>query len=312
VASPLNDRVPHDRRYLVLVPPADSPGVSVDRLLHLLRARWYWLLLGFVLGAGVAAAYAFTTPRYYRSSVVLAVDDGNDAFGSLPGQASGLAALAGIDIGGDSDRQKWLAILRSREVARTLIENGDLLPVLFAKRWLPEQQAWEGKPPSPNDAVKLFTEDVRSVEEDSKSGLVTVNVEWTDPALARNWAAELVALSNRSIRAEALTEAERNLRFLAEEARTEALDPLRSNIFRLVEANLNTRMLARLRSDYPFRVVDPPVVSDRDDPVRPKRRVIVALGALAGLFLAAALMLLLGRSKLLGEQTVVPAEGGST
>ena len=59
----------------------------------------------------------------------------------------------------------------------------------------------------------------------------------------------------------------------------------------MIETRLTEQMLANVRKEFAFRVIDPAVPSDVDEPYRPK----VLLNALAGALLGALLGLLLAR-----------------
>ena len=65
-------------------------------------------------------------------------------------------------------------------------------------------------------------------------------------------------------------------------------------IYRLIEEQINTVMLANVREEYAFKVIDPAVVPDIDQYEWPKRALILVLGA--GLGLLFALMIALVRS----------------
>lgn len=252
-------------------------------------------------GIVTAAAVAWFTTPVYRVDVLLAPVD-VESGGALSGVASqfgGLAALAGVDLRGNSSgKDEAVALLRSRALAGQLIEANDLLPVLFADEWDDSAKAWRTDDPDevPTlwDAYQLFDDDIRFVNENPKAGLVTLAVEWKDPGLAKSWADQLVERVNRETRERAIREAERSLSYLNQQLQKTEVVELRQAIFGLIENQTKQMMLANVREDYAFKVIDPAIVPDLDDPIRPRPLLLVALGATGGLLLGVLIALLLG------------------
>jgi uncharacterized protein involved in exopolysaccharide biosynthesis len=241
-----------------------------------------------VLGAVVVA---LVSRPLYRSEVVIAPvpDDGaGGALGGLAGQFGGLAALAGVSIGKGQSWDEAIALLRSRRMIESLVKQRDLMPVLFEKKWDPGRRAWKQgvtRPPSMGDAVLMFQRRILQVREDAKTGLVTVRIQWHDPAVAADWANTLVQMADRELRDNAIQTSTLSLKALQGElARADAIE-LRTAIGRLMEQQLKARLLADVRRDFAYRVIDPAVPSDRDKRVQPTRVVMVLAGMVLGVLL---------------------------
>ena len=67
----------------------------------------------------------------------------------------------------------------------------------------------------------------------------------------------------------------------------------REAINRLIEAQVKQRMIANVTPDYAFRVVDRATVPDADDPIRPKKIVLLALSPFVGLVVGIAFVLMM-------------------
>jgi hypothetical protein len=85
------------------------------------------------------------------------------------------------------------------------------------------------------------------------------------------------------MRARAIAKSEASLGFLQKELAATAVVDTRAAINRLIESQVNQRMLANVTMQYAFRVVDPALPADRDDPVRPKKLLMTAAGVFVGL-----------------------------
>lgn len=264
-------------------------------ILEILRAlRTQRVLFAVIVASCVGASVivALLSRPVYRSEVVIAPvpDDGaSTALGGLAGQFGGLAALAGVSIGKGQSWDEAIALLRSRRMISALVENNSLLPVLFAEQWDSATRTWKAstkRPPTMGDAVLLFHRRILQVREDAKTGLVTVRIDWYDPAVAAAWANELVALTDSELRRSSVSLSSASLRSLqAELQRAESVE-LRTAIGRLMEQQLKAKLLAEVRESFAFRIVDPAVPADLDKRVQPTRTVMVLAGGMAGVFLA--------------------------
>ncbi len=273
--------------YFLVVPPSDRDQGQVD-LAEVLRTAlrgWRKVIGSTVVGAAIAALVSLMMPSVYRAQVLVAPvqQGGSGAASVLQGQVGGLAALAGIDLGGTSDsRKEAFARLASAGFAQDFIVTNQLLPDLFPERWDANAGTWLPgvAVPSTADGVRRFTREVRSVAEDRKTGLVTLTVDWYDPKLAERWANGSIDLANERLRVDAIAKSEQSIAFLNSELRKTDVLELRQAIYRLIVAQLNNAMLANVQKDYAFRVIDPAVVPDRR--VRPRRSVITVVGGLIG------------------------------
>jgi uncharacterized protein involved in exopolysaccharide biosynthesis len=254
-----------------------------------------WSRRGLVAGCvlfvtAIAAAIAFLSTPIYRSSVVLipANLDQNGlggGLGSALGQLGGLASLAGINLTGEGlATEEALAVLESRQFTSSFIQDLQLMPVLFAKKWDAKSGSWRAgvQPPTPGKAYKYFDKKVRSIERDKKTQLVTLSIDWRDREQAEQWANQLVERLNAEMRARAITRTNASVGYLEKELQATTTIATREAINRLIEAQIKQRMLANVTHEYAFRVVDHAVAADRDDPIRPKKLVLLLAGPFVG------------------------------
>ena len=291
------DQALPEQRLVYVMPdgvfPGDERQVSLRELWSILWNGKWLIVAATVVFAVLSVVYALLATEWYRADVLLAPSEERST-PALGGQLGGLAALAGVTVGG-GDSVQAVATLRSREFAREFIDEFSLLPILFADEWDEEAQRWRAADPedSPDirDAVRFFHEAVLKVSEDRQTNLVTLGIEWKNPDVAAEWANVLVQRLNLRLRARALREAEANVAYLQQELAQTTVVTLQQSIGRLLESELQKLMLARGNEEFAFRIMDP--AQAPKERVRPKRALIAVVGTMLGGMLGVFLVFLL-------------------
>lgn len=266
------------------------PGqITLDAVLAAAwRSRWLMIACIVVCTALAAVAASVMKPKYRAEVVIVPVkaDDARAALSSMVGQLGGLASLAGLAMPSGGNKDEYLQYLNSSNFTGRFIEDEKLLPVLFADRWDPAKGRWTVESPEDvptlADGVRMFDRTIRSVQEDRRTGIVKLSIVWTDREVAAHWANLLVQRVNRDLRQRAIEESQASINYLnAELAKTNVIE-LREAIYRLLENQLKSVMLANVREQYAFKVIDAAIAPDADDFVRPKRFAMMLLGAVFG------------------------------
>ena len=270
-----------------------------DTVSTLWRKKWLIVILS-LMSAGVAGVAAFISPSVYvASSVVAPVSNipggssGGGGLGSLASQFGGLASLAGVAVPGDSKKFESLAVLQSEALTEKYIRDNNLLPIIFRRKWDSEQNQWKPMNPKKVPTVWLgndyFKKKVRALSTDTKTGLSTVTITWTDPKLAAKWANDLIKLTNEYLRAKAIRESEARLAYLNEQASKTTELAIRQGLYGLIQDETSKVMLARGSEEYALKVIDPAVAPERQ--FSPQPVVWIFIGLLVGLMTAIAIVL---------------------
>jgi uncharacterized protein involved in exopolysaccharide biosynthesis len=250
------------------------------------------------------------TPVYRGTTILARAESEKNSMGSGLSSAlssisgSGLAALSGLGLGGNDDViEESLAVLKSRQFTQEFIQDNNLMPVLFPKLWDARAGHWkEGikKVPTLGKGYEAFDR-IRKINRDSKTGLITVRVDWKDPVVAADWANRLPERLNTEMRDRARTQAEGSLGYLQKEYADTADVPTREAVSHLIEGQIKRKMLANVTTEFALHFVDRAIPADPDEPVRPVKVVYVAFGLFfgAGVGIAAALLLNKRKSSLL-------------
>lgn len=248
----------------------------------------------FLVTVLISLAIAFLMTPIYRSEVLLVPAKDEQTGGGLSsalGRLGGLAGLAGINLplGGNGATEQALKVLQSRGFLADFIQSRNLLPILFAEDWNVRSQTWSvlgDDIPTLYDGVERFHRRVLNVD-DSGGSTVRIMVDWTDRELAAEWANGLVEALNERMRKRALTDSKRSLEYLEKQLAETSTVEVRESIYRLMAEQLNKAMLATVRKEFAFEVLDGATVSDAHRPQRPRKEIVLPVGFFAGVALAA-------------------------
>jgi uncharacterized protein involved in exopolysaccharide biosynthesis len=259
-----------------------EPVIGLREAFYFLWAGRWLLLTIVVLCTIAAAALVEVVPSRYEADILLSpVTDQSggsgigSAIGSAVSQLGGVSSLVGLNpLAADSAKAEAVATLQSEGLTERYILSNNLLPVLFSDSWDSARQQWKTQNPKKIPTLwkgnQYFKKHVRTVAQNGKTGLITLTIVWKDPKLAAQWANDLVRLTNDYMRNKAITESERNIAYLNDQAQKSNVIELRNAIYGLMEAEIKKEMVARGREEYALKVIDlatPPEIKSFPEPI---------------------------------------------
>ncbi len=242
---------------------------------------------------GLAALYySYQTTTIYRSEVlcVPVADESSADLSAVAGGLGGLAALAGINLSGSSNRDEVIAFLTSRRLTFSFLRSNAIVDKILAAYGEGEENDDEDVQFA--EAYRIFDEEIRKVHVERDTGFVRVIIEWEDRSESALWANRLIDQLNRAMRERAISEATKSLEFLQHEYENTSIVSIRRSIADLIQTQINRIMLAKVREEYALKVLDPAVEPTYDDYIWPDRPLIVVIGFLMGGFVGGGLGLL--------------------
>jgi uncharacterized protein involved in exopolysaccharide biosynthesis len=267
--------------------PSDEDEIDLLELIRTLLQAWKTIVSITIICTGLAVAYALYAPEVFKAETLLApAQEEKSGASSTLSQFGGLAAMAGISIPSDSNVEQVVATLNSRKFLRTFIKQNKLIPVLFDEIWDADNQAWMvpsvEDEPTEQKAIESFKACL-SIDEDKKSGLITLSISWKDPEVTAQWANDLVKQLNEQLREQAIADSIKRVGYLEQELAKTTLQDMRAVLYNLLESEKQKAMLANVNEDFALEVIDPAVAPETRE--KPKRKLIVALGTACGGFL---------------------------
>lgn len=195
--------------------------------------------------------------------------------GSVIGQLFG-------NLGGTSDAYSSVAYIKSRPILDAVIGNLDLKPQLFPKKWSKSKSTWKNDKTPTDWSARLALGRRVDVNFDEYTGIVTLAVHWPDPTVAHAVALEFLAVANSMLRNQAIDEGQRRVAELYKESDAAAQAEVSALLADEITSAISRLASIRARTDYAFRVVNPPIVPEAKS-WPPRTLILLAIGAITGL-----------------------------
>ena len=237
-----------------------------------------------------AIYYASTLPTIYKAEVLMLSSSSSSSSSSL-GKLSGLADMAGLSMGGSSagiEGEQALARLKTRNFLTKHIKERNLKPILFADRWSQQGKLWiDGEPSNREVSELLLGMITTSMDPRDKADLVTLSLEWENPHNPNkiaDIANDLVSSMNHHAKRRAILEARDSISFLEKELEQTSILNSQTILYSLIEQQMQKIMLANIRDEFIFKVIDSAIVPKHAE-TKPVL-MIVFVGIMLGVFLS--------------------------
>ena len=298
-------------------PCDDQPDDEIN-LLDYWRVIWKrrkmigWLVAVAFLTTTVISL--FMTNIYQAKAVIMPVtskDSGASGAG-LTALVQQFGGLPGISMPSSTSASEIVSLLKSNILREKVIQQYNLMPVLFYKRWDIEKRSWkkggvnldpdyylaqlsravtpmlsnsiEKKIPDiPDtwDALRLLAEIVK-INQDVKQNTISISVDFHDPDMAARIVEYFLVTLTNYMSGEAKRVAATNRKYLEEQLGSTADPFIKQKTYNMIAQQIETGMMAEVKENFAFKVIDPPLAPDKK--IKPKRIQMVILSLFAALF----------------------------
>jgi uncharacterized protein involved in exopolysaccharide biosynthesis len=189
-----------------------------------------------------------------------------------------------------------LALFESRQFIQQFISDEKLQPQLFPKQWDSAAKDWKVPPeqrPTLWKSYDRFMDRFRAFK-DRKSGLVTVEMDWSDRHEGARLLNSIVARVNQDMRTRAMEESALTIDYLEKEVEAARSLELQRTIYGMIESQIKMNAVASARQQFAFKVLDPALAPDADERIKPKPVLYVIGGVILGGMLGMVVAFLLG------------------
>ena len=256
----------------------------------LIDARWI-VVAGAIVAAILSGLLAYSKPYMYQSGAKVSLVDIEDQGGLSPDDRRASEVLTLVEHGfvmgttHDNYSDVMRARLASRKFILRFLDEYNVYRHFYPEQWLESEQRWtDGFTPDRGEVVTRFRDEVRSIDLDEETDIITVSMRWPDPAVARDWANQYVQSFNEFIRERTMADVQRKQEFLQKELRRSDVLDMQQSIYRLIEAQTAIAMLASAREEYALEIIDPAALPYRSFTMSRKKKVV--MGGVAGGLLA--------------------------
>jgi uncharacterized protein involved in exopolysaccharide biosynthesis len=254
---------------------------------------------------------------YRAKAIIIPITPKESAGSSLAAsfmqQVGGLSPPIGIP--DTSSSAEIVTLLQSNILREKIISQYNLLPVLFPDQWDDHTKKWKKrawynplflflslkrlvKPvdkkgmekiegiPDVWDGLRALDDRVK-IYNNVKDKTITIVAEFDDPVTAANVAGYFLAGLNDHMSSEAKRVALTNRKYL-EQQLDQTADPfIKQKIYNLIAQQIETSMMAEVKENFAFRVIDPPKAPDRK--IEPKIFQMMLISLLASLLIGIAI-----------------------
>lgn len=253
----------------------ERPSIASDQDLSF-RDIKNWLTRNYLSIISITVAISIGSIFYSLSVTELFTAEtkimtiSEDSTSSFGGAASGLAALTGISLNGESEVSKhneYMAILKSRKFLIKFFQDEEIKDVIFPGF-------------SYSKSVDKFLANNFSVDRNIRTGITTLSLTWKDSSQASEWLNKIVISLNDVILQRDLVD----LNTRAEKIKTQLKGITDINqreiLFGILSKQLNDINLAESRKEYAIKTIDPSIVPEERS--HPRRTRIVMFWTLMG------------------------------
>lgn len=289
-------------------------------LLELAKTIWKgrklicWIVGGFTLATIILSL--FMTNIYTAKAVIKPVmpDRYSSRLSLLSGQFGGLASMAGIATPSPSSSVEIVNLLKSNVLKKEVIEQHQLLPILFPKQWDQEKKAWkkpgislnpltyiaklkpsDPKAPKKESGVPDTWDGIRALDKlvkinyNMKEDIITISADFRDAEMAAKIADYFLVTLNEHMSSEAKRIATVNKEYLEKQLFQTSDTLVQQKIYSLIAEKIETMMMAEVKEGFAFKVLDPPMTPDRKS--SPKRAQMAVIAFMVSLFIGVAVVL---------------------
>ena len=283
-----------------------SRGLDLVHFVSLVKDNKRFLFYTTAIFVVAAICLAFILPVRYQANAVVALRANDQSSSVLSGLQQNLGLAANFLGAADTSPYQVVAFIKSEDFTDRFLMKERLLPSLFPEQWDNANKRWQADPSlsarlgrvlsgvfgseqNSGDAPSLASaflkfDKIRDASYSTRTGLITVSIEWADPEVAAEWVNLLVRDVNDYLREKDKHESDRKLQYYRDQANSETNAQARTRIYQLMQNEIEKLAVLFASQEYKVKVVDSAHVPAKR--YRPQRMVIITLGLVIGFLLS--------------------------
>jgi capsular polysaccharide biosynthesis protein len=256
----------------------------------------------------------------YKSVAILAPSESSDSLTKMSSQYSAIASMAGIPFGGSSDTSKVdqaSEIVKSFNFFEEIINKYEIFfQVVAISGWKKDNneleidndvfnsntKTWASKSdfsyngrPSNQYAHRKFLKNFNLVIR-KDTGIIEMSYIHYSPYIAQFILSKIIHEVNEKTRTDDIKQAELSIGFLENEISKTQLDEVKTELFKLIQKQIQTIMIANSNNEYTFKILSKP--SSPEIKIGPDRFLIFLMTAIFNLLIGSAIILYMNKKSL--------------
>lgn len=281
----------------------EQNDIDLKKFLEALLNNKFWIIGLLSIFVAIGLGVAKSMPNKYTAKVLLASDvSGSSSMGGLS-QLTGLAGISLPESKGETKVASAIKLLESNHFIGKFLEYHHYQADVFAvESWIPETNTLtyneklfkDGKwirestflktsKPNAQELTEKFLKDNLSVDHEQKSGFLTLYMTHHSPYIAKEMLDNLILYINSKASMKVISEADEKVAYLNSAIDNTDSSEIKSAFFNMIILEEKEKMLASVKRDYLFKVLDPSMLPSEKS--GPKRLLILILFAFIGFFL---------------------------
>jgi uncharacterized protein involved in exopolysaccharide biosynthesis len=250
----------------------NNDEINLLDYINVLKKHRRLILIIVAISVFITALTSFLLPEIYEArAIIMPTAQRNEQRG-----LNTIAMQFGISTPSTSNVSEIVSLLRSNILMERVIKRHKLIPIFFKK---------DLKETSNNDKTWKgirYLKSIFDVKHNQREGIIELSAEFKDPRIAADIINYILTELTDYMSSEAKRVAETNKKYL-ESLLDRNSDPLiREKIYSLIAQQIETSMMAEVKENFAFKIIDPPRAPDKK--IKPKRRMNVMLSFVVSLF----------------------------
>jgi len=233
--------------------------------------------IGIIVGIVVVATAIISlimTPTFESKAVIIP----SGGISKDTGAASFLATQFGIAQPASPISSEIVNLLRSNILKEKIIRRHNLLNILLGNEYKKD-----------DDENRLIWKGIRAlnnmtkIEFKQKDNIVEITIGYKDPKIARDLVNYTLTELTDYMSSEAKRVAETNKKYLESQIEKTSDPFIKTKLYALIAQQLETAMMAEVKENFAFKVLDAPRVPDKRS--KPKRTLMVLIAFVVSIFI---------------------------
>jgi uncharacterized protein involved in exopolysaccharide biosynthesis len=237
----------------------DSDEINLLDYINILARHKKLIIIIVIISVAATGIISFISPKIYEAkAIIMPVAQSQDQ-----SNMSAIVSQFGITSPQGSNSSEIVSLLQSNVLMERVIKKYNLIPIFFSdkeKGKIENEQSWDG--------IRYLKKTIYKVNDNKSKGVIELSAEYKDPEISARILTYILTELTDYMSSEAKRVADTNKKYL-ESLIDKNSDPLiKQKIYTMIARQIEISMMAEVKENYAFKILDPPKIPDRK--IRPR------------------------------------------